>query len=564
VLYTVRARLGDITLDLGRTGFRRIEVDRGADGKGFTLRVNGEMVFCRGAVWTSANIVNLPCTGMAYRSWLEQMRDACFNMVRVPGTSVYESKEFHDLCDELGILVWQDFMFANFDYPDHSPEFRETVAEEARQFLHRVQLSPSLAVLCGGSEVHQQAAMVGMPASKWSNTLFDKILPDVALALRPDVAYVANSPSGGDVPFSVGAGVAHYFGVGAYLRPLTDARQAKVRFASECLAFANIPQELTLEQALPVPAVHHPRWKERTPRDQDAAWDFEDVRDHYLESIYGLSARELRYADPERYAYASRAIVAHVVETTFAEWRRSGSPTCGALVWVLQDLWPGAGWGLIDSLGEPKSVWFALKRASQPLYIALTDEGLDGLAVQVINETPTDRKLRVKLSCLHEGRVPVVDSQVTIEARSRSCQRISAWALIGSYFDISHAYRFGPLAHEVTVASLHDALTGERFGEAFHTPHGYEPVRRELGLKASLTRDSQGAWDLEISTSRFAQAVHIFDRRFRAQDDFFHLSPLAPRHIRLLPRKGTIEQTYPEGQVMALNGSDLASFGVTP
>ncbi|MDQ8307233.1 hypothetical protein Q3C47_13765, partial [Enterococcus faecium] len=158
-----------------------------------------------------------------------------------------------------------------------------------------------------------------------------------------DVPYVVNSPSGGPMPFSSNVGVTHYYGVGAYMRPLADARRADVRFAAESLAFAHVPQARTLGQHLLVPAVHSPLWKERVPRDRGASWDFEDVRDHYLQELYGFEPNKLRREDADLYLNLSRAVTGEVAEETYAEWRRHGSGCNGALVWTLQDLLPGPG-----------------------------------------------------------------------------------------------------------------------------------------------------------------------------------------------------------------------------
>ena len=563
-LYPLQLRIGSEDHSLGHTGFRHIEADRGRDGNGFALKVNGVPVFCRGAIWTTADVVRLPGDAEAYRPWLERLRDANMNMVRVPGTMVYESRAFFDLCDQLGILVWQDFMFANFDYPAADADFAAAVAKEAGQFLAQTQQSPSLAVLCGGSEVHQQATMFGLPVSATASALFDDILPAAAARLRPDVPYVVNSPSSPPgstkLPFSVGNGVAHYFGVGAYLRPLDDARRAGVRFASECLAFANLPEPETLMRALPVPVLHHPTWKQRTPRDIGSAWDFADVRDHYLETHFGVNARDLRVADADRYAFASRAIAAEIMEKTLAEWRRCGSVTAGAIILALQDLWPGAGWGLIDSLGEPKSAWYALKRVCQPVQVMMTDEGLDGLGIHVVNETGRNLRLRLRLVCLQAGQTPVIDSEIDIDAEARSSRCISSSAMIGSFFDITRAYRFGPPGHDVAIVTLSVRETGEVLGQAFNVPSPRlgDPV--PLGLGAVAERGSDGGWTLQVSSRRFARFLQISDRQFRPDDTYCHLSPLTPRRIRLHRRAGVTDDAVPDGEIVALNGTDRVDY----
>ena len=125
-LYDVTLVAGPHSFALGKTGFRRIEADPGEDGRGFGLKVNGIPVFCRGAVWTNADLLTLSGTAGTYRPLLEAARDAGMNMLRIGGTMLYESRAFFELCDELGLLVWQDFQFANYDYPVKDEAFRRS------------------------------------------------------------------------------------------------------------------------------------------------------------------------------------------------------------------------------------------------------------------------------------------------------------------------------------------------------------------------------------------------------------------------------------------------------
>src|SRR5262249_52344016 len=153
-----------VVIDLGRVGFRALEVNRGPDGESFGLTINGVDVFCRGVCWTPLDLARLDADPADYRHALERLKDAGVNMLRVSGTMTYETDVFHDLCDELGILVWQDFMFANMDYPSADRIFARAVTLEAQQLLERLEGRPSIVVLCGNSEVEQQAAMLGLPA----------------------------------------------------------------------------------------------------------------------------------------------------------------------------------------------------------------------------------------------------------------------------------------------------------------------------------------------------------------------------------------------------------------
>ncbi|MBC8636451.1 glycoside hydrolase family 2 protein [Caballeronia sp. EK] len=552
-------KLGDIAL--GEVGFRTIEVDRGADKQGFQLVVNGVPVFARGACWTSADIVALDAPREKLDKIFGLVRDAGLNIVRVSGITLYESDTFYELADKHGVLVWQDFAFANFDYPDDEA-FRASVQREAEQFLARTRRFASLAVLCGGSEVHQQAAMLGLPFGAYQQRLFNELLPNAVAMQRPDVAYVVNSPSAapGDtvsMPFGTRGGITHYYGVPAYQRSFDDVRRAQVRFASECLAFANVPDDVALH-AMPNPRAHEPRWKTGVPRDPGSAWDFDDVREHYMQSLYRMDVPRLRYENPERYLELSRAVVADVIGAVFSEWRREGSTCAGGIVWNLLDVRPGAGWGVIDVLGAPKSALHGLARVLQPVQALILDEGLDGLDVHLVNETAREIRARVELTCLREGAVKVVGGSCDVVLQARSVQRVSSNALIGAFFDIAYAYRFGPRAHDATHVVLRDIDTGDVLSEAFHFPDPSIGERRDIGLNATVEKDGEG-WSLVVETAQLARWVHVVDPNYFARTDWFHLAPGSTRRISLVARHANVSAA-PEGDVSAINAIRSAAY----
>ncbi len=554
-LYGVDLLINGAAHQIGRVGFRNIALDQGADGKGFGVEINGVPVFCRGAVWTNADIVRLPGARDDYLPWLQKARDAGMNMIRIGGTMTYETPEFFALCDELGLMVWQDFMFANFDYPAADPAFADLVRKEAVDLLSSIQGSPSLTVLCGGSEMFQQAAMLGMPERFWSGPITDEILPSVYEELRPDVIYAPNSPFGGAMPFSPNEGVTHYYGVGAYCRPLEDARRAEVRFSAESLAFAHVPEAETLEEHLPVMPVHDPRWKARVPRDRGASWDFEDIRDHYLQLLYSLDPMRLRREDVGRYLTLSRATTVEVVEAAYAEWRRPGSPTSGALVWTLQDLLPGPGWGVIDATGLEKPVWHGLRRAFRPLTVVLSDEGTSGLYAHVINETSAPRTLTLTLTCLRDGQTPVVGGKIDLDLPPRGTASFAATDLFGAFFDATYAFRFGPPAHDVTIAQLLDRMTGEEIASAFHFPHGRNAALHRSTVAARLAREAD-EWALYLSADRLAQSVHFDLVGWRASDNWLHLAPGQEKRLTLAPR-GETPSGLPSGAIRHLQGGEI-------
>ena len=557
-LYGVEVYVGDQSFDLGKVGFRTIEVDRDTDGKGFGLRINGMPAFCRGACWTTADIVALPFTREAYLPLLTLARDAGMNMIRVGGTMGYEGDAFYQVCDELGLLVWQDFAFSNFDYPAADSAFRASADVEARQFLARTQASPCLAMLCGASEVAQQAAMLGMPPTLWSNAIFDELLPNAVAALRPDVPYVPHSPWCGDLPFVAHEGISHYYGVSAHLRPIVEARRAHVRFSAESLGFANVPDVSPFALEPDRPETVHRNDVERVPHEVGASWAFEAIRNHYTEQLYGVDVAALRRDDPERFLAFARATSAEVMEATYAEWRRAGSRTRGALVWWLRDVFDGAGWGVIDARGAPKAAYYGVKRAFRPVSVVLTDENLNGLAISLINETASPRPVKLELTCLRDGATVVMRGKTEIVLEPRTTIGLAASTLWGGFFDTTYAYRFGEPSHDVTVARLTEGGTDDLIAEAFHLPLGRGHARHALGLAAALTHDPKSGWHVDLTTKRFAQSVRIIAQGFVAADNYFHLPPGVTRRVALTPIAGG--EHRPTGEIRPLNGLEASAF----
>ena len=523
-------------IDCGRIGFKNVVFDR--SNNQVKLLVNGIEVFCRGACWTINDFRTLLGSEEQLRESLQLAQNAGMNMLRIGGTMTYESDLFYRLCDELGIMVWQDFMFANMDYPVADTHFRAEIDREVSYQLQRLQKHACIAVYCGGSEIEQQASMLGLPASEWSNEFFAEALPQLCERLHGGIPYFPSTPCEGILPFHIDTGISHYYGVGAYRRPLFDVKHAGVKFTSECLGFSNVPEpeaiDLLLNGTLPPP--HHPLWKARQPRDTGPGWDFEDIRDHYLKILFDLDPVALRSQDVERYYALSRVVTGEVMKSVFAEWRKTNSPCGGGLVWFYKDLWPGAGWGIIDSENRPKAAYHYLRRAFAPQALLITDEGLNGLHLHAINDSAKPLRATVELTLLQHGKIQIARADRTIEVPAHSQLVLHSDSLLQHFSDITYSYRFGPPKHDVVAATMRCNDSNAILAEDFYFPLGLNlPYQSGSTLHHEAEFKEDGSVIFSIQSECFLQSVQISAKGYRPAENYFHLLPGQQKRVMLTP-----------------------------
>jgi beta-mannosidase len=532
---------------LGRVGFRTVEL--GPDDRP-VLSVNGQEIFARGVSWVPADPIGLAPGHDQLRAALEQLRDAGMNLVRVPGTAVYESDEFLDLCDELGLLVWHDLMFARMDYPSGDPEFAADIAVEVAQVTARLAGHPCVAVVCGGSEIGQQAAMVGRPVPVES--LVGSHVAGLVTTGLPDVPYVVDVPIGGTHPFTVDSGLATYFGVGGYRRPVHDARLCGVRFAAECLAFSHLPGDDAMDElAAAGVALADPRWKQGVARDRGTTWDFEDVRDHYMAGLYGADPAEVRATDPERYLDLGRATTSAITAEVLGQWRRPDSGCGGALILEGRDCRPGAGPGLVDASGRPKAALFAARRALSPIALVPSDEGLNGLDVWAFNDGPTPVSGALRITAFVADAL-VADAVHPLALDARSWRRLRVEELLDAFLDLTYAYRFG--ASQPTCVALHWGDGDDQLARAVFRPGRPPTDRSDVGLGGSVTRLDGDRWRVEVTSRGYAHFVQIGARGAQFSENGFDIEP-----------GGSIlvEATSPgplRARLRALNAADSATI----
>jgi beta-mannosidase len=391
-------------------GLRTIALDRSEEpvegGRLFRFVLNGMPVFARGANW----VPTTPFTGSTdpavVRDRVRRAREGNLTMLRVWGGGVYEHDAFYDACDEAGVLVWQDLMFACLGYPGEDPAFRAEVEAEARHQVRRLRNRASLALWCGNNEV--EVLRLLRPDELGGSTegdrlLFHELLPAVVAELDPFTPYWPGSPWGEEGAAgqrgaaglnSVHDGDRHdwevwhgltgapvFTGDGGYPTP-GDGRHWRRyaddtgRFVSE-FGILSAPDRATLDRWMPGVALH------------DAVFDAHLTDDPVTKVEELLAVTTGVPADLDEYVALTQAAQAEAMLFAFEHFRRREPRTAGALVWQLIDCWPAMSWALIDVDGRPKAAYWAVRRACAPLAVSLrpADHG-DAVEVWLVNSTP--------------------------------------------------------------------------------------------------------------------------------------------------------------------------------
>lgn len=412
-LYGVQVDLLDAaghTLDTwaGPVGFRDVMIRTAADaiGSGFSIEVNGEPVAVRGVNWIPDDVFPHRVTPARYAERLGQAVDAGVNLVRVWGGGRYESHDFYDQCDRLGLLVWQDFAFACAAYPEEEP-FAEEVTAEAREVVTALMAHPSLALWNGNNENiwgHQDWGWAGPLAGRtWGEGFYRHLLPQVVSELDPARAYWPGSPFSGwdEHPNDDRYGVSHIWDVWNEL-DYPAYRDRLPRFAAE-LGWQAPAAWSTLVEALgrPPASRHDPALGHR-----------QKAVDGDTKLARGLARFDLTDPDIDDWHFLTQVVQARAL-TTAVEHLRSHPQRCtGVVWWQLNDCWPAVSWSVVDSAGVRKPAWFAMRRAYADRLLTL--QPLNGVTAVVVADgsgpwrgTLSVRRLTVTGEVLASVEVPV-------------------------------------------------------------------------------------------------------------------------------------------------------------
>lgn len=540
-LATIRSGREVLAHAEAKTGLRSIELRRVPDewGKSFEFVVNGISVFAKGADVIPFDSFPNRVTPEIHRKILQSARDAHMNMVREWGGGYYESDDFYDICDELGIMVWQEFMFGGDLVPGDVP-FQENVRQEAIDQIKRLRDHPSIVIWCGNNEVEtswyhwgdrqefKQSISAEARDRVWQDyiILFADILKSAVTQYADPVPYWPSSPSANfeEVPDNQHNGDMHYWQVWHAQAPASDYTQQFPRFMTE-YGFQSFPDISTIQTFA-------------GPEDLDIRSTV--MRAHQKnkggnERILTYMLRE--YREPKDFAsfvYLSQVQQAEIIKIGAEHLRRQRPRTMGSLYWQLNDCWPVASWASIDYYGRWKALHYYARRFYDDVLISpfLHDDKVD---VYVVSDKLLPVSGTIHMRLLDFAGEVLLDQSKDVQIPAQSS---------AIYFTVDKAALAAKGDPRKTVVVFDLQVAGKQVSRNllfFNATHDLElPVAPKI--ESSFTK-VDGEYSLTLKTAALARNVYVSLGELDAQmsDNYFDLLPGEPVTITL-KTSSTLEQ----------------------
>ena len=513
-----------------RIGIRTLELVREKDDQGtsFYFKLNGHPVFMKGANYIPNDVFLPRVTDENYRAVVETAKNSNNNMLRVWGGGIYENDIFYDLCDENGILVWQDFMFACAMFPGDEA-FLENVRQEAIDNVKRLRNHPSIALWCGNNEIlaawegwgwkQAEEAKNKENADKiWQAyvDIFHKTLPEVVAKYDPQRSYWGSSPSSGlGIPADLVNGDEHYWGVWWGKEPFETYATHLPRFMSE-YGFQSFPEISTVK-------------KYAVPEDYDI---FSDVMKSHQRSSIGNGTIEYymlkEYNQPkdfESFLYVNHVLQAEGIKFGLEGHRRAMPFNMGSLYWQINDCWPVASWSSTDYYQQWKALQYYVKKGFEPVLVSPYIDGVK-FRVGIVNDRLEKVNGLLKLKLMDfEGNVLWEETSIAeLQANSSDL-----------YFDVNRwEFQYGKKIQSLVFTAELDENGQTISKNTFYFLPFKELKITKPNLVYSVSKTDSG-FDIEISTDKLAKNVYfqIGDEEGFFSDNYFDLLPKETVTIQL-------------------------------
>jgi beta-mannosidase len=540
-----------------RAGLRSIELHRVLDkwGRSFELVVNGIPVFAKGADVIPFDSFPNRVTTADYRRILQSARDANMNMIRHWGGGYYETDEFYAICDELGIMVWQDFMFGN-DWQPGTYAFKLNIEAEAEDQVRRLRNHPSIVVWCGNNETE---SALNWPARKvlpldvkyqmWQDYLieFSGILPRVVARLDPETPYWPSSPSADYEPVSESyhTGDDHIWDVWHGRVPFATYETHHSRFVTE-YGFQSFPEMKTVEaftQPEDRTSIFTPVMLAHQKNNEGNAI----IHDYLLRD----------YSEPKDFAsflYVSQVLQAEGIKIGAEHFRRSRPETMGSIFWQLNDCWPVASWSSIDYYGRWKALQYYARRFYAPILVSPHVE--DGaLKVYIVSDKVNAEPVTLRVRLMDfDGKLLLEETQ-TVDVAPLASKVYLDWPLKkltdAGAADTSRVF-------VVAELSAGGAQLSRNLVYLAPVKHVY---LKPAHLKVEAT-GAKGSFKIRVSSPVLARSVYISFGNLDVQlsDNYFDLLPGETVEITA-KSAGTLDALKSQLKVISLTDAFAAGDG---
>lgn len=518
-LYTVKAELceGEKALDAvsKRIGLRTIILNQEKDqwGYNFQFILNGVPLFAKGGDYIPMDSLITRAGDDKKRALLQDCRHAHMNCIRIWGGGYYESDAFYDLCDEYGILVWQDFMFACAPYPFYDDEFLENVKAEIVCNVRRLRDHACLALWCGNNEIEDMSMgwKTYRKLTQWTEIFFYQILPDFVKALDDRTPFISGSPCGTGYMKDIhsdNVGDTHLWQVWHGLQPLNFYRRHLTRFCSE-FGLESMPSITTVnyfakpeEQALTSPVFNA---HQKSPSGN-------------RKMIYYIASQ---YLLPDRFddlLYLTQMIQLEGVRDATEHWRRNRGRCNGSLYWQLNDCWPVCSWAGIDYFGRFKALHYGARRFNKPVMVSIEDTK-DELKLFVINDKFDSFTGSLSCKGIRFDGTPIYQQHFTVSVPATDVARVVR-------MECKAILRGTPRSECVFVAQLNaaDGTPISRKTVLFEKERDCRLPDCKYDFDVSV---EGGQASVTVSSDTFARSLFVYSPLFTGNltDNFFDLLP---------------------------------------